>query len=206
MQAASTASTAPSKHVNLLPDAFASDWDGRPDAEVAIGLRLLSLEDTETAINLATRRAREWMTDTTGHVLDKRSFDEVRNDQLISILVARSACDPNDTGTPYFGQVAEDVIRHRLNVVGCRRLWDEICKMHVTIGVGMPVADDDEVRLLAGILARGAALAAAEPSVVTELRKLCAYALEQLGPLDPGDEATTDQEAGVYAASGSLGV
>jgi hypothetical protein len=196
----------PFRHVTLSPNAFASDWSERPETDVAIGLRFVSVEDVETAQNIAVKRARDWIAPE-GRVLDKRSFDEVRNDQLISILVARASCDPNDVGVPYFGAVADEVIRQRLTVTGIRRLWDEMCAMHVTCGVGMPQADDDEVKMLAAILARGSALEKAEPGVAHEIRRLAAYALEHLGPLDDGaatEDDSDEAEDGVYAAAGAL--
>ena len=91
-----------------------------------------------------------------------------------------------------------------------RRMWDELCLMSVASGVGMPQADDDEVAVLALVLRRRVALERATPAVRAEVRRLCAYLLEHLGPLDDGahgaEDEGTDVESGVYAATGSLGV
>lgn len=182
----------PTRVAVLPPSAFADDWADRPEADVAIGLRFVSVEDVEIARNTAVRRAREWLAPK-GQLLDERAFNEAYNDEVITVIVARATTDPNDVGRTYFA-VAEETIRRALNMQGVARLWDELQLMHLCSGVAMPRADDDDVALLTAILSRGVALAQAPEGVAIEARKLVSYLLEQLRKHDPEAEADPDDE------------
>ncbi len=200
----------PPRHVVLSPSAFADDWGSRPDADVAIGVRFISVEDMEVARNVAVRKAREWLAPK-GQLLDEQAFDHAYNDELLLGIVARATCDPNDVSKPYF-KCAEDTIRLALTSDGVRRIWDELCLLHAGSGVAMPQASDEDTRELAAILMRGVALDKAPADVRVEAKKMVSYLLERLRPLDDGTpmEATIefddeDSDRGVVVATGTLG-
>lgn len=193
-----TASDLPPRVVPVPPSAFADDWHGRPDSEVAIGLCFVSAEDIDAAMNTALERAESWATNEGRR--DEAHFNKVYNEQLIYGIVGRAAVNPNDCTRRWFPAPCEDSIRRAMTPDGARRLWDELQLLHVGSGVQMPMASDDDIRRLAAILARGIAIGAATSAKATEARKFAWYLLEQLGPLDPkatpedADEITDEDD------------
>lgn len=177
-------SPAPPRVVVLPPSAFASDWPGNKGVEMAIGLRLLSQGDVDTARREAEREALgfyEQLAEGARTKPEPDSLIDTFNEALLANAVARATCDPNDVSRPYF-PLAEDMVRRALTPEGMRRLWDELVLLHKGSGAAMPVATDDEVQLLGRALSSGAAAAALDD----EGRKLCAYLLAKI------DEAIPD--------------
>jgi len=167
--------------VVLSPGAFADDWPGKPRVDVAIGLRLISEGDKETARTEATRQAMRFYEGRELECLDDVARDEAYNDGLMRYAVARATCNPNDLAQPYFEQ-AEDMVRIALTPEGVGRLWDELVILHKGSGVSLAPLEDERIGDLVAALKSGA-LRLLTPGSQAEVRKLLAYALDKLEPL-----------------------
>jgi hypothetical protein len=111
----------------LLPQHFADTWEGKPVAPVEIGLRVPPEGEMIGARVEAVRVAR----DTRGDLTDA-DRDQIFNDALTSIIVARGICDPNDVRASHpFLQMAEDVVPMALKTRTIRHLFEQLDKLHI---------------------------------------------------------------------------
>lgn len=188
------ASNAPPRTVTLPVTAFGDTWKGKPDTDVAIGLRLISSDVVENARAAARKQAREWHCDKeTGRILDEDAYIDAYNDGFMRRCVARATCDVNDIAEPYF-KFAENTVREALTVEGVRRLWDELLILHAENSVAIAPADDADIERMARVLLHGGALAALDEGDRVELRTLCSYVLAMLVGTGKADEVPADEQ------------
>lgn len=180
-------SVKPGAIVTLPPSAFEANWKDRPHADVAVGLRLLSVREIMECRVEAEREATGVYDE---HPAGAQPMQEViveqYNEILLCEMLARALCDPNNVLQPYFQQ-AVVTIRSALTSEALQRLWDEYVKMSVTSGILMAEASDDEVKILARALRSGAC----RKLLDKEARKLVAYLLTKVRdavPSEAGDE------------------
>jgi len=132
--------------VPVAPGMFASDWEKRPAASIVVGLRLVSANDEEVARAQGWRRVAQFA---------KTEADAVEqyNDELVSWIVGRGLCDPNDTAAshPLFS-FQEDEVRLAFTAPGLRYLFDAIERMAVESAPAFGLADDEDLAELAAAL------------------------------------------------------
>lgn len=112
---------APARTILLEPWVFADDWDGKPDAAVCVGLRLLADGDKTRARGEAEKHADE------AHPHRGPNWLDCFNDALMRQAVALCICDPNDTRKPSaLLPYAEEQVTAALTSRGARHIFDEL--------------------------------------------------------------------------------
>lgn len=191
----------PPRKVVLQPSAFADTWSGKPGGDIAIGLRLLSEADVQTAKAEAEVQARRWYADPNdGEVTHWEGLTDAYNDGVMRHCLARACVDVNDVTVSFF-ESAEDTVRNALTPEGVARLWDELTLLHAASGIRIAAADDEEIARLARVLADGHAVAALDKGEAIELRKLLGYCLSMLVATGAAHEKTNETEGGDYHVS-----
>jgi hypothetical protein len=188
-------SNKPPRLVLLKPDAFEVNWPHRPNVDVAIGLRLLSVrEEAECRLEAEREAAGVYEEHPNGAPPMMEVLVEQYNEILLCESMARATCNPNDVTKPYFDN-AVITVRVALTSVGLRKLWDEYILLAVGTGVVTAPATDEDLQLLGRALRSGAAR-----RLDVESRKLCAYLLENLAGAIPDregiEEADDDNDDG----------
>ncbi|WP_394847403.1 hypothetical protein LZC95_08050 [Pendulispora brunnea] len=140
----------------LPPSAFADRWEAKPDAAVAVGLRLLSERDIQVAKAESSKWVDKMYSGADGVIRDVDKAVESWNDCLVRWACALGTCDPNDVTKPYF-PAAEDVIGDALTSEGLRRIWDALELLHLEESPVAPEATDAEILALIGRIAEGTA-------------------------------------------------
>ncbi len=169
--------TRPPRVAILSPSAFADTWESKPTADVAVGLRLLSERELQTAKAEASKSIEKMYVGDDGEIFDHEKAVEAWNDALVRWAVAYATCDPNDVTKPYF-DFAEDVIAVALTPQGIRRLWDEWRVLVEETSPLSPELDAEGIASLVGALCR---LDALPPSAQRRVRRLLGACLTELG-------------------------
>jgi hypothetical protein len=137
---------APRVVVTLREEHWASTFNDKPVCALAVGLRLLSIEDKEIIYQAA----------------NKAAIDAVGNDSDPSIAghyamlittVSRAICHPKDAtrGHEFFG-CPDDMIPIALTEKTVKWLFDEIERLTVTISPVFSEATDDEIAEICDVL------------------------------------------------------
>ena len=166
----------------VLPvTAFADTRPDKPDASVAIGLRLISDDDVTYANAAADALAHKLYQDARNEneLTSEEGFVQARNDALMRFCVARSACDVNDVTKDYF-PFGEDQVRTALTSEAVARLWDELVILHALHGLRIAPATDPQIERFARILLDSRATSALSAPNAQELRKLVTHCLALL--------------------------
>jgi hypothetical protein len=130
----------------VLPrSAFADVWSGKPAGDVAIGLRVLSEADVQTARAEAAKLAVEL------HPEDGDDRIDAFNDALVRWAVARGTTDPNDVRRPYF-EAAEDTVRDALTSHGALAVYEALERLTIETSPLEPPASNDDLHSLADVL------------------------------------------------------
>jgi hypothetical protein len=170
---AKAAATRPPRVIVVPRAAFSDRWEGKPAADVAMGLQLLSDGDYQTARAEASKLAGELHTDEAGWL-------EAFHDALVRWAVAKATTDPNDVRRPYF-QAAEDTVRDALTPLGARRIYDELERLTIETSPLEPEATEADLRALSLLLADAAPLLASlARGEERALRRLLCHALDVL--------------------------
>ena len=126
------------------PSVFVTGFEGAPDDDVAIGIRLISDYDVSLAKANAVKTAKEI-------VLDERSIDarlDAYNDALFRELACLCTTDPNDAATPWF-KGGIDETQRMLTPEGARAIFDAYESVVVeTSPVHGEITDDELIELL----------------------------------------------------------
>lgn len=166
----------PPRTVELALICWAPDYEQIPDCAVHIGLRLVSEFDIESARSDAAKKAIE---------MHPREADQDRidcfNDLVISNIVARATCQPDDVTVGYF-EMPEMQLRQAFTTDAIKMLWDELQNMQIELSVLSPEATDDELMELMGLLMSDDAWAALQPAKAKRLRRQCHDLLVNLDP------------------------
>lgn len=173
----------PSAFVVVPPTAFRADWDARPRDKVAVGLRLISAADVETARAVARKTANDAHPDTnTSADHDLRLWADAYNDALLAHIVACGTCDPNDTMEPWplVKAAPEDMVREYVTPDGLRLIYDAWERMRIASDPTQAEATDEDVARLPALLAeRSESLGRVKRMRV---RRLLAFVLSELEP------------------------
>jgi hypothetical protein len=165
----------PAATVSLPPSAWASSWPKAPREAVALGLRLLSEEETLTCVAESAKEA----------VAGGRSGQEAverQNESLLCWVIGYAACDPNDATKPYFAFGDNDV-RRALTPEALRRLWDELERATAAASPVTPQATDDDLVDLSILLAVDRPLEGLSPAQEARVRKWLGHIAALLTPL-----------------------
>ena len=134
----------PPGFVLVDPEDFASTWDDRPKSAVAIGVRLLSDEETTqakvAAADVAVRQHNE----------DMRITTELYNDALMSGVVTACMCDPNDySKRPKLFPIQEEKLtRAVFTSAAIRYIFEKEQELEVVYGSGHREADPETIAFL----------------------------------------------------------
>lgn len=152
----------PLRVVRLTPEDFATSWKSRPDAGVAVGLRMLSDQDENNARSAAL--------DAVEHPpLATSEF----NDALVAGIVGAAVCDPNDASRdPEALPCPRDMVRRALTASAIRRLYHEVDAMVAECSPSSRAATDDEIDDLVLLLE--------DHEVTPRARRLLAVVLDEL--------------------------
>lgn len=205
---------APARILILPPTSFTDTWAERPTANIAVGLRLLSEQDVENATIEAAKYIAKLVVDPdapSGRSFDQDAQNELYNSRLMTEVVARAVCDPNDAATAHeLFPIAEIQVQDLFTSEGIRFAFDALSATTVEKSPVMPQATDAELALLVAHLRHGT-LKRLPRSTQSGLRKLLAAVLEPLTAFAPGLDADEpepareedDDEENVYRVRGT---
>lgn len=149
--------------VVLQPGAWSALYPKRPEAPVALGLRLPTERELLTAHAEATKEAQG------------RSDGGFRfREALVCWTLAAALCDPNNAGQPYLERADEEV-RDAFPDETLRHLWHELERLRIETSPTRPEITPEETRDLVELL-DGDALDRADPRV----RRLLRFCLDEL--------------------------
>jgi hypothetical protein len=165
---------APAAVVVLAPSEWVATWKDAPRAPVAVGLRLLSEEETLTADAEATKEAIRG---------GRQTDDAVRryNEALLCWIIGFAACDPNDATAPFFAFGDSDV-RAAFPPATVRRLWEELELAATASSPSAPVATDEDLADLGMLLCCTTPLSGLSTQEATRARKWLGRILALLSP------------------------
>lgn len=145
----------------LEPDSFLEEYEGRPAASVAVGLRTPNSDDYQTA------RAKE------------------TDDAAMKYVVSVGICDPNDCTlrhpAPVF-EFADIAVEKALKPATVAYLFDQIELLHIETSPVIDLANDDELFVLGEILQLGDAMKEAESDPIrsARIRRLATVLIDAL--------------------------
>ena len=152
----------PLRVVRLTPDDFATTWRSKPAAGVAVGLRMISDRDENTARSAALA------------VVEHPSLSVAEfNDALVAGIVGAAVCDPNDASRdPEPIPCPRDMVRVALSSAAIRRLYHEVDAMVAECSPSSRAATDEEIDDLVLLLE--------DHEVTPRARRLLAAVLDEL--------------------------
>lgn len=157
----------------MSPSAWASDWSGRPQQAVDIGLRFVSDADIQIARADAAKQA--WLRHPLDEDVDNRT--DAFNDALLRWVVARGTCKPSDSTIPWFRNDVDSAIVE-LSVGGAKFLFDAIETLALEHNPIAREATDEELDGLVVRVADGNAFAKLPIQRARQARRLLARAIE----------------------------
>lgn len=170
----------------LVPaSAFDSRWEERPTSTVAIGLRLIPIDDVKTARATAAKAANDAHPNVDpDDPVNWPLWVECYNDALMLWVVARGICDPADATSSWkpFEPAPEDMARDYLTPGGVRYLYDEWERMRIATDPTSPEITDDEIEGLPDLLAEKLPLAGRIRAA--RVKRLLAFVVRELEELD----------------------
>ena len=166
--------TAPGATLLLPLWVFADEWEGKPDAPVCVGLRLLSENDKIQARALASKQANELHPDRSDDWID------CFNDAVQMQIDALGMCDPNDVRKPteLFALSPEDQVPNAFTSKGAAFVFQAIQRYEVASSPIGTLAEADDLERLAALLGK-VDLASVGPGT----SRTITYLLELLEPL-----------------------
>ena len=138
----------------LIPvSAFSDEWEHRPTAAIAVGLRLLSEQSAQAATREAARTTVEFL-----HLDDpaaKRPSPEVENEiyvsRIMGFAIAHAVCDPNDVNEMHKDLPAmEDQVFRYFSTAGIKFVFEALQAAMARLSPVSPVADEEDLALLVG--------------------------------------------------------
>lgn len=162
--------------VKLAPSGFADTWDGKPEAPVEMGLRLIPEGELATARSVAVKSAMQLHPE-----LDERSdiWLEAYNQALMHWAIAHALCRPDDVTQPFW-EMAEDLVPIALNSAGTLRLYEELELLTVLESPLSPEIDDVGIETLSAVMSDPDRRRLLPVSTLRRLRRLLGHALEEL--------------------------
>jgi hypothetical protein len=167
------------RRVVLSPSAFADDYETRPTADVAVGLRVISEADVQSAKAQSSRKVfDELYLSRDDKRIDTEKAIEAWNDHLVRFVVSRALCDVNDVTKGYFQ--FEDEAGRAFTSATFGKLWDELDILTTSVDpTGHRITDLE--------LAELAAVIDVIPSVTPKakqlrIRRLAGELLNELAP------------------------
>lgn len=147
----------PPSFVVVPPNAFADEWSDRPSEKVAIGLRLIPQEDIDAARAQAAERANSMHKDVDlleGDRFNAQLWLDAYEDALMTWIVARAMCDPNDALSSWepFRSAPEDMTRQYLTSSGVTFIFDAWEAMRISADPVHPEISVDETSELVELL------------------------------------------------------
>jgi hypothetical protein len=171
----------PPSFVLVPASAFTVEWEARPREEQAVGLRLVSQSDIETARAQARERAMEAVPDVTDYSQDQQAWIDAFNDALMGHIVAMAMCDPNDVEKPWavIKAAPEDIVRRFMTPGAIKHVYDAWERMRIGLDPVHPEATDEDIARLPALMAE----CDTKLSTVraARVRRLLAFVLEELG-------------------------
>lgn len=168
----------------LTPSFFATEWPGRPDENVCIGLRIVPENEKGIARSEAAREA--WNLHPRDEDRDNRI--DAMNDILMRWIIARSACDPNDAdrAPELWAAAPEDLVKEALSTEGTKAIFDAIDRLEIENSPVVREATDEEIDEV--LVVSRAALAEMSPTKAKRVRRLLGVCLDELIAALPGRE------------------
>jgi hypothetical protein len=126
---------------------FADEWEGKPDAPVCVGLRLMSSQDTDKARSVAEQHADEL------HPMRGDNWVDCFNDAIRRQIAALGMCSPNDLlKPPEILPLPEDQVLAALTPDGAAFIYRAIDQYAIeTSSITVP-ASAPELERLANLL------------------------------------------------------
>jgi hypothetical protein len=180
---------------------FADDWEHRPAAPVAVGLRLLSEHDGQVVLATADKSTVEFfgLEDPATRRPHPDVEAEIRLSRIMGIAIARAVCDPNDVMKAHEALPGlEDRVFAYFSADGVRFVFEAIQEFTAKTSPLSPEASDEDLRLLRAHLTAGT-LAKMSRGEQLAARRLMGCALEMLAARDPlvtadGESDATDND------------
>lgn len=167
----------PPKVVKLPLSAWSSTYDGRPECDVRVGLRLPGQEDSDAIEAEALKSLRENLEQ--GDDAAMKAYQESK----LTNLVAACICSPEDvTAAHELFPMPNALLQVALTKQGLRRLFDEIELLQIETSPAFGEASDEQVAVLVELLTGGGLtkLDSSDSIRAHRSRRYCAFLLEEL--------------------------
>lgn len=173
---------APPSFVTVPPSVFSHEWEARPRDEQAVGLRLVSQADIDTARAQARERAMAAVPDVTDYSHDQQTWIDAYNDALMAHVVAMAMCDPNDVEKTWapIKAAPEDIVRTYMTPGGIKLVYDAWERMRIGLDPVHDEATDEEVATLPELYAEQ--ITKLSTVRAARVRRLLAFVLGELRP------------------------
>lgn len=171
--------------VTVPPLAFTDEWENRPKAPVAIGLRLVAEADVFTARAQGRRRANEAFPNLSENPNELVMWVDAFNDAFLAHFLAIAMCDPNDATAFWepFKAAPEDMTRRFVTSDGLRLIYDAWERMRIENDPTQREASDEEISGLTELLAERADLLGRPRAM--RIRRLLAFCADELASVKP---------------------
>lgn len=173
---------APPSFVTVPASVFSHEWEARPRDEQAVGLRLVSQADIDTARAQARERAMASVPDVSDYSHDQQTWIDAYNDALMAHIVAMAMCDPNDVEKTWapIKAAPEDIVRTYMTPGGIKLVYDAWERMRIGLDPVHDEADDDDIAQLPALFAEHADKLSTVRAA--RVRRLLAFVLDELRP------------------------
>jgi hypothetical protein len=170
---------APPRVVKLPVSSWRSAYEGKPEVDISVGLRLPSQDETEGIEREALRTMRENLGADTDKAFAIQSYQEAK---LVN-LVATCICDTDDVSAchPLF-ETPNATLPLVLTKEGLRYLFDQIERLQIDSSPIFPEASDTDVDALMELIRDGALprLSSTNPIDHARCRRYLALCLEMM--------------------------
>lgn len=169
----------PPRVVKLPVSAWRSAYEGRPEVDIRVGLRLPSQDETEGIEREALRTMRDNLSADTDEGFALRSYQEAKLVNLVAVCL----CDTDDVSAchPLF-ETPNATLPLVLTKEGLRYLFDQIERLQVDSSPIFPEASDTDVAAMLELLQDGALERIRESNPIdhARCRRYLALCLEML--------------------------
>lgn len=175
----------PLSFVTVPPHIFSEEWDARPKAPVAIGLRLVAEADVFVARAQARRRANEAFPNLSDSPNELPLWVDAFNDAFLAHFLAFAMCDPNDAAADWepFRASREDMTRMFVTPDGLRLIYDAWERMRIANDPTQREATNEEISGLVELLEERSDLLGRPRAM--RIRRLLAFCADELASVKP---------------------
>lgn len=170
--------------LQLEPKAFSADWEARPKAVVLLGYKVPCEVEMQSAQAESMRRAWELYEQPS----DVDSRIECYNDSLVTLVVCRAICDPNDVNQMHpLLEMPDEIVPLAFPPATIRHIFDAVEKLQIEQSPAYTEAKPEELTDLIVRVQRGD-LDKLPIAAARRARRFLNFVLEELLTIDAGSD------------------